>query len=263
MPTCGMRSERSTISWTRREDLGRGFGGAKAVAKARRRKFRRFDAFAGGNEVPIRPERIVAELQRVLPEDAIVVSDPGTSCPYLSAYYRQSTAGRRFITNRAHGALGFSLGAALGAWFGQPESKIVAIMGDGSFGFTVGELETVVRCKAPLTLLVLTNDSFGWIRASQHADCGARYHNVDFDRTDHAAVATDYGIKAWRVEDPRRLEAALREAVEWQGPTLVDVVCQPLEESGGTGASMDGVETVLQSKFALDDRPVTLAGRPD
>ena len=214
-----------------RDDGGFGFGGAKAVASARRRKFERFDAVANGSEVPIRPERIVADLQRVLPEDAVVVSDPGTSCPYLSAYYRQATAGRHFITNRAHGALGFSVGAALGAWFGRPESKIVAVMGDGSFGFTVGELETIVRYRAPLTLVVLTNSSFGWIRASQHSDCGARYHNVDFDRTDHAAVAADYGIKSWKVLDPVRLEPLLREAVEWPGPTLVDVVCQPLEEA--------------------------------
>ncbi len=215
----------------RKVDSSVGFEGAKAIASAKRRKFARFDAIASRNDTPIRPERVVADLQKALPESAIVVSDPGTSCPYLSAYYKQSNAGRHFITNRAHGALGYSLGAALGAWFGRPESKVVAVMGDGSFGFTAGELETIVRYRAPLTLVVLTNDSFGWIRASQHADCGARYHNVDFDRTDHAAVAANYGVKSWRVEDPAQLETALREAVEWPAPTLVDIICQPLEQS--------------------------------
>ncbi|WP_445623241.1 thiamine pyrophosphate-dependent enzyme [Lactiplantibacillus plantarum] len=74
----------------------------------------------------------------------------GTPCPYFSAYYDLSRPGRHFITNRAHGALGFSMSAALGAWVGRPNAKCVSVMGDGSFGFTVGELETIVRHKAPL-----------------------------------------------------------------------------------------------------------------
>jgi acetolactate synthase-1/2/3 large subunit len=166
-----------------------------------------------------------------LPPDATIVSDPGTSCPYFSAYYQLPQAGRHFITNRAHGALGYSLSASLGAWFGRPTSKVVALMGDGSFGFTCGELETVTRCKAPITFIVFSNSNFGWIRASQHADKDARYYNVDFNRTDHAAIATAYGVKSWRVEDPDDLEKVLREAIDHDGPTLIDVVCQNLEET--------------------------------
>ncbi len=214
--------------------LGQGadtFGGAASVADIRKRKFDRFDALASSTAAPIRPERVVATLQRLLPEDATLVSDPGTSCPYFSAYYTLPKAGRHFITNRAHGALGYSLSAALGAWFGAPDRKVVGLMGDGSFGFTCGELETVTRCRAPITYVVFSNSNFGWIKASQHDDCGARYYNVDFNRTDHAAVATAYGVKAWRVEDPERLEAVLKEAIAHDGPTLVDVVCQPLEEA--------------------------------
>merc|ERR1711969_254703 len=113
----------------------------------------KFGALAQSDSAPIRPERVIATLQRVLPDDATVVSDPGTSCPYFSAYYTLPRAGRQFITNRAHGALGYSLSAALGAWFGRPESKVVALMGDGSFGFTCGELETVTRARAPITYI--------------------------------------------------------------------------------------------------------------
>lgn len=209
----------------------RAFGGAASVAEAKARKFARFQTIARFDETPIRPERIIASLQRNLPDDAVIVSDPGTSCPYVSAYYRFQRPGRHFVTNRAHGALGYSLGAAMGAWFGRPDRKVVAVMGDGSFGFTSGELETVARLGAPLTLIVFSNSSFGWIRASQHDECGKRYHNVDFDRTDHAAVAADYGLKSWRVEDPDELDGAIKAAVECGTPTLVDVVCQPLEEA--------------------------------
>lgn len=207
------------------------FGGATAVADIRRRKFEKFAALAESDEAPIRPERVIAALQRVLPEDATVVSDPGTSCPYFSAYYTLPRAGRHFITNRAHGALGYSLSAALGAWYGRPDRKVVGLMGDGSFGFTCGELETVVRANAPITYIVFSNSSFGWIKASQRDDCDQRYYNVDFNRTDQAAVASAFGVKSWRVEDPSRLEAVMKEAIAHDGPTLIDVICQPLEEA--------------------------------
>lgn len=210
---------------------GEGFAGAAAVAAAKARKFAAFERLAASDAAPIRPERVIGDLMKVLPEDATILSDPGSSCPYFSAYYRLPRPGRHFITNRAHGALGYSLSAALGAWFGRPASKIVALMGDGSFGFTCGELETVVRCRAPITYVVFSNASFGWIKASQAAEKGGRFYNVDFARTDQAAVAAAYGVKSWRVENPGELERVLREAVAHDGPTLVDVVTQPLEDA--------------------------------
>jgi acetolactate synthase-1/2/3 large subunit len=180
---------------------------------------------------PIRPERVLAELHRALPSDAIVVADPGTPCPYVSAYYPLLEAGRRFITNRAHGALGYAMSAAAGAWFARPQQKCAALMGDGSFGFCVGELETIVRYKVPLTMIVFSNAAYGWIKASQKASYGRRYYSVDFDRTDHALIARGYGVKSWTVEDPDALGAVLREAAAHDGPALVDVIAQSLEEA--------------------------------
>ncbi len=207
------------------------FGGAAAVADLKNRKFEAFAKLAESDEAPLRPERVIATLQKLLPEDAVIVSDPGTSCPYLSAYYQLPKPGRHFITNRAHGALGYSLSASLGAWYGRPNSKVVALMGDGSFGFTCGELETVCRSRANITFIVLSNSNFGWIKASQKADKGARYYNVDFSRTDHAKIASAYGVKSWRAETPEALEKALAEAIGHDGPTLIDVMTQPLEEA--------------------------------
>ena len=121
--------------------------------------------------------------------------------------------------------------AAVGAQLGRPDSKIVALMGDGSFGFNAGELETVVRLDLPITLVVVSNAVFGWIKAGQKHGFDERYYSVDFGRTDHARVAEAYGLKAWRVEDPRTLDAALRKAIATDGPTLVDVVAQPLQDA--------------------------------
>jgi len=78
---------------------------------------------------------------------------------------------------------------------------------------------------------VVSNAVFGWIKAGQKHGFGARYFSVDFDRTDHARVAEAFGLKSWRVEDPTKLQETLRRAVESGGPTLVDVVCQPLHEA--------------------------------
>ena len=205
--------------------------GREAVAAAKRAKFSDFRPLAESNERPIRPERVVAELNRVLPGDAVVVADPGTPCPYFSAYYQNKHTGRHFISNRAHGALGYSMAAAVGAYFGRPRAKIVAVMGDGSFGFTVGELETICRLKIPLAMVVISNASYGWIKAGQKSGFGERYFSVDFSRTDHAAVASAFGVRSYRVEDPAKLGGTLKLAVEANEPVLVDVLCQPLEQA--------------------------------
>jgi acetolactate synthase-1/2/3 large subunit len=104
-------------------------------------------------------------------------------------------------------------------------------MGDGSFGFVVGELEMLVRYRIPLLMIVFSNASFGWIKASQKASYAKRYFSVDFSRTDHARVAEQYGVRSWRVEDPQALGAVLRQAAEHDGPALVDIIAQPLEDA--------------------------------
>jgi acetolactate synthase-1/2/3 large subunit len=205
--------------------------GRKAVAAAKQEKFSAFRLLAESNERPIRPERVVAELNRVLPAAAVVVADPGTPCPYFSAYYENDLTGRHFISNRAHGALGYSMAAAAGAHFGRPGAKIVAVMGDGSFGFTAGELETLCRLKIPLAMVVISNSVYGWIKAGQKTGFGGRYFSVDFSRTDHAAVARAFGVKSYTVDDPAKLRETLELAVEANEPVLVDVLCQPLQEA--------------------------------
>ncbi|MFY7834910.1 MAG: thiamine pyrophosphate-binding protein [Novosphingobium sp.] len=209
----------------------RNTGAAERLLVLRQRKRENFLRLARSEERPIRPERVIAALQSALADDAIIVADPGTPCPYFSGHFEFNGAGRRFITNRAHGALGFSLAAAIGAWHGSPSSQVVAAMGDGSFGFCVGELETLVRYGIPVAIIVFSNASYGWIKASQKSGYDQRYFSVNFTRTDHAAIARAYGMKAWMVSDPAEVDAAIRAAVRHDGPALVDVIAQPLEES--------------------------------
>lgn len=202
-----------------------------AVARARAEKRAAFLELARSDAKPIKPERVVEDLHAVLPRDATLVADPGTPCPYISAYFDWSLTGRHFISNRAHGALGYAMSAAVGVHFGRPGSKVVAVMGDGSFGFTCGELETIVRERVPLTMIVISNSTYGWIKAGQKSGFEGRYFSVDFSRTDHAAVARAFGMKSWTVDDPLLLRSTLAKAVEANEPTLVDVICQPLQEA--------------------------------
>lgn len=205
--------------------------GRAIVARSRAQKQDFFATLAQSVERPIKPERVVDALNRLLPANAVVVADPGTPCPYFAAYFDAPQAGRHFITNRAHGALGFSMSAGVGAAFGRPDATVVSVMGDGSFGFTCGELETIVRRGVPLKMIVFSNSVFGWIKASQKTGYDERYYSVDFNRTNHARVAEAFGVKAWRVEDPAELESALKAALAHDGPALVDVVSQQLQDT--------------------------------
>ncbi len=208
-----------------------GYNGTQRAAAAWDAKLAAFHPLATSSETPIRPEAVIAALMDILDDDAVICADPGTPCPYFSAHYRWRTSGRQFITNRAHGALGYSLAAAMGAQVGRPDAKVLSVMGDGSFGFCCGEFETLVRYNLPITSIVFSNSVFGWIKAGQNAGFGQRFYNVDFSRTDHAAVARAFGVKAWTVEDPADLPRILREAIAHDGPTLVDVISQPLHEA--------------------------------
>ena len=222
--------EALTAELRNRSDRGSQRGNIRAQA-AWEAKLADFDPLAESLEAPIRPERTIALLSKLLGDDATIVADPGTPCPYFSGHYRWRQSGRHFISNRAHGALGYSLAAAMGAHIGRSGTKTVAVMGDGSFGFCCGEFETITRHNMPITSIVFSNATYGWIKAGQRSGFDSRFYNVDFNRTDHAAVASSFGIKSWRVEDPEKLEGVLREALEHEGPTLVDIVSQPLDEA--------------------------------
>src|SRR5262249_56741539 len=128
---------------------------------------------------------------------------------------------------RAHGALGYSMSAAIGAHFARPQTKSVAVMGDGSFGFTCGELETAVRYRLPITFIVISNGTYGWIKAGQKSGYSERYFSVDFESTDHAAVASAFGVKSWRVTEPKKLGRVLKEALAHGGPRHMGYILRP------------------------------------
>ena len=201
------------------------------IAAARRAHHDRVAGLFASDERPIRPERLLAELLPRLPERAIILADPGTPCPYFSAYWRLPRPGRWFASPRAFGALGYALPAVVGAHHARPDAdRVIGVMGDGSFGISAGELETLVRLELPVTLIVCNNAGYGWIKAGQKSR-RSDYFSVDFLDSDHSAIARAYGLSARRVEDPAELGEAIQQALTAPGPFLLDVVTQPLEEA--------------------------------
>ncbi len=208
------------------------FKGDEIVKEVKKKKFSKFNQLANSNDTPIKPERIVKELNDQLPKDTYVVVDPGTPCPYFAAYYNFNESGRYFITNRAHGALGYALPASIGVQIGRPKNRVISVMGDGSFGFAVGELETAVRLKLPIIFIVISNSVYGWIKAGQKTKFEKRYFSVDFNRTDHSKIAEAYGVTSWKISNNDDLKDKINDAIKFKsGPCLLDIITQPLQDA--------------------------------
>lgn len=181
------------------------------------------------DSTPIKPQRVMKELADALPSDSVIVGDAGTGTPFTSAFYT-SPAGRHVIIPRGYGGLGYALPGVVGAKLARPEAAVVGLIGDGSFGMSVGELETIARLKLPLTILQFNNSCFGWIKTLQHLYYDDRYLSVDFSAdTDHAAIARGFGLQGLRVDQPGDLGPAIREAVRSDRPTFIDVVTESEE----------------------------------
>jgi acetolactate synthase-1/2/3 large subunit len=176
------------------------------------------------DEKPIRPQRVIRTLQELLPEDTIIVADPGTATPFVAAHYPLCCGGRYTVIPRAHGGLGYGIPALLGAKIAKPNQTVICLTGDGSFGFSVGELETIVRQGLKVIVLQFNNGTFGWIKELQHVHHDNRYFGVDFLQQDCAEIARGFGWHGIRVEEPDDLAPAIREALLADKPTFIDVI---------------------------------------
>ncbi len=172
---------------------------------------------------PVKPQRVMRVLRDLLPDNAVIVADPGTATPFTSAFY-SSPAGRQVIIPRGYGGLGYALPGVVGAKLARPEPPVIGLTGDGGFGMSCGDLETIARLGLPVTLLQFNNAAFGWIKELQHLYRRDRYYSVEFSEdTDYAAIAQGFGVRGIRVDNADGLEPALREALASDRPTFIDV----------------------------------------
>ena len=176
---------------------------------------------------PIRPERLMTELDALLEEDDIVVSDASYSSFWTVNYLTAKRPGQRFLTPRGMAGLGWGLPMALGARVAQPDHTVYCLSGDGGFGHVWSELETARRMKLKVVLIVLNNSILGFSKHADNVRFGTHSTAVDFSDVDHCAVARGAGCEAIYVENPDDIAAALRKAKENSVTTLVEIRCDP------------------------------------
>jgi acetolactate synthase-1/2/3 large subunit len=183
------------------------------------------DAERGSAGVPIAPQRVLAALEGVLDPDDVLICDASLASGWGGAYLEQRTPGRRVLCPRGQAGLGYALPAAIGVATARPGHRTVVLTGDGALGYAVGELATVLELGLPVTVVVLNNRSWGWIRWYRRITFGRGWEGDDFSDVAFADVAHGFGLHAERVTEPDQLPAALRAAMTGR-PALLDVVTE-------------------------------------
>ncbi len=174
---------------------------------------------------PIRVERLCAEIERALPDDAILVADTGYSGIWTGTCI-EMTRGQTYL--RAAGSLGWSFPASLGAKLAAGDRKVVCFSGDGAFYYHLAELETARRRGIATVTVINNNSGFGQCQAGierlQGNTAGHAEELYRFGPTDFAAIARSFGVEGIRVTDPSDIATALRRALAMNAPVLIDVV---------------------------------------
>jgi acetolactate synthase-1/2/3 large subunit len=162
---------------------------------------------------PLTPQRVVHDVRQVIPSDGIVALDNGMYKIWFARNYRTSVANTLLLDN-ALATMGAGLPSAIAACLIHPDRRVLAVCGDGGFMMNSQELETAVRLKLNLVVLVLEDHAYGMIRWKQEAD-GFSDFGLNFGNPDFVAYANSYGAKGSRVgnvsEFSAMLEAAFRE----------------------------------------------------
>src|SRR6185295_4552491 len=177
---------------------------------------------------PLKPQRVYAELRRVLPPDTIVALDAGAAPAY--GYDRlQFNRPRTFLTPLDLGGLGFAFPIALGAKLGRPAAPVVAIHGDGGYLMNAHELETAVRHGINVVTLVMNNNCWGSEKAYQRAFYGGRYIGCDIGNPRYDAFARLFGAEGYYAETPGQVGDAVQAALACGKPAVVEIPIDPDE----------------------------------
>jgi acetolactate synthase I/II/III large subunit len=183
-------------------------------------------ALGESNTAPIAVERLCAEVTRALPRDGILVADTGYSGIWTGTMIELNGAGQSYL--RAAGSLGWAFPASLGAKCAAGDRKVICFTGDGGFYYHLAELESARRCGIAVTVIVNNNSGFGQNLTGVHRIAGNRPGRgeelIRFGPTDFTAVASSFGVRGIRVEQPSEIAPALREALAADETVVLDVV---------------------------------------
>jgi acetolactate synthase-1/2/3 large subunit len=177
----------------------------------------------------IKPQHLMAEIDRLSGGEAIVASDVGQHQMWAAQFIRFNHP-RQWINSGGLGSMGFGLPSAIGAAFARPDKLVFAIVGDGGFQMSIPELATIANHSLPVKIIVMNNGYLGMVRQWQELFYNNRLCQVQLDSfPEPEQLAGAYGFKGKTVERPRELRAALEAAVNEPGPYLLNVKVSPFE----------------------------------
>ncbi|MCC6792732.1 MAG: thiamine pyrophosphate-binding protein [Thermomicrobiales bacterium] len=195
------------------------------LAGARERWWKSSETGSEARPGKIAPDVAIRAVRAVVPDEAVAIFDAGT--PGIWSYLWEIRKAGTYMKPVGYGNMGFAVPAAVAAKLQNPGTPIVAFVGDGSLGMTLGELETVAREKLPMCIVVLNDCGYGNIRQEQIVHFGGRTIGVDLTDVDFAGVARACGMKGKRVTTPEALADAVAHALAANEPWLVDAAIDP------------------------------------
>jgi acetolactate synthase-1/2/3 large subunit len=170
---------------------------------------------------PIYPQRLVADVRQVMPEDGIIALDNGVYKIWFARNYRAKSPNTVLLDN-ALATMGAGLPSAMAARLVYPRRKVMAICGDGGFMMNSQELETAVRLKMQLVVLVLRDNAYGMIKWKQ-SNMGLHEFGLDYGNPDFVKYAESYGAHGYRIEKSSQLLEVMKQCHSSDGVHLIEV----------------------------------------
>ena len=197
-------------------------------------------------DAEIKPQRMIQAMFAATEGEAIITSDVGQHQMWCAQYYHFNRP-RQWINSGGLGTMGFGLPAAIGAQVAKPDEQVVCLAGDGSLIMVCQEFATAVRHDIPIKVFLMNNGYFGMVRQWQELFWEKRYSSVEMGPSpDWVKLADAFGATGMRCDDKDEIEGAMREAIETDGPVLLDVPvtreenCYPMIPAGAAARDMVG-----------------------
>lgn len=175
----------------------------------------------------VNPQTLIEKIDSATDNNAVIVTDVGQHQLWAAQFYKFKEP-RTFLTSGGLGTMGYSMGAAMGAQMGCPQKQVIMFTGDGGFHMNLSELATMASYGIPVKMFVMNNKVLGMVRQWQKLFYGNRFSDTDPHRkTDFVKVAEAFGVKGMRINTNDDIDSVVKEALEYQGPVLVDCRISP------------------------------------
>ena len=211
-----------------------------------------FDETASFSEqLPMKPQRLMRELRNNLPRNTLIFGDMGNTYSWILRYFQSYPEGKNFLPS-GMACMGSSVAACIGGKLGRWESPVVCICGDGDFLMTGMEVLTAVEYKIPVIWVILKNNRLGAIHDVQALSYQGRFSASMFNEIDFVSIAKAFGAQGFRIEKPRDIASTVKEALDIDGPVIIEAIIDPDEKFPLTSRSIElqdsiGLPKVMKS----------------